>query len=209
MWRAGWRLVAGYVPYVLRGRRRTLAIVVGFGVALVAAGGIVGFDVLRPGENGPAVFGSAALAAFGGALMGVAGTISMLSLLDIGSQIPAPRADTGRVRALRRDPKAAARADDVTLRAVSAMLWNVRAAVPATVITNGLVVGLGVLVIAGSLPQEGQLGVVGWVWIASLALIAAVQIVSVRVLGLADWRLSVIEPVARERFGRPIEVSDE
>lgn len=209
LWRTGWRLVAGYVPYVLRGRRRTMAIVIGSGVALLAAGGILGFDTLRPGETGPVVFGAAALAAFGGALMGVAGTIGMLGLLDIGSQVPSPRADPERARALRRDPETAALADDATLRAVTASLWNVRAASPATVVTSGLIIGLGILIVASTITQEGRVGTVGWVWIASLVLITAVQIVSVRVLGLADWRLSIIEPVARERFGRPVEVADE
>lgn len=211
LWRAGWRLVAGYVPYVLRGRRRRLAIVVGFAVALFVAAASVGFDVLLSGGLNAVSVGWAAVAAGGAALAAVSLTISSASMLESELQ-PLPRTtspvDRARSRALRRNPFTAPQSDDATLMRVTDSLRAHRATLSAGVAGNGVFIGLWIVLVTTNVSASGEISVVGWVLAATVLVFAGVQVFSIRMLGRTDWRLSIIEPVARQRFGHPSPVTN-
>lgn len=211
LWRAGWRLAAGYVAYVLRGRRRRLAIMVGFTVALVVAAASLGFDVLVSGGLDAVIVGWAVVAAGGGALAAVSLTISSASVLESEVQ-PLARmgstVDRARDRALRRNPSAAWQADDATLMRVTDSLRVNRAALSASVVGSGVFIGLWIVLVASNVSTDGEVSVVGHVLAATVLVMFSAQVFSVRILGLTDWRLSMIEPVARQRFGHPSRVTN-
>jgi spore maturation protein SpmB len=66
---------------------------------------------------------------------------------------------------------------------------------------------------ASERPSEAALCRAGWRLVAGyvpyvLVVMVGIQVFGVRTLGLTDWRLSVIEPVARQRFGHPSRVTN-
>ncbi len=211
LWRAGWRLAARYVPYALRGLRRRLAIVIGFAIALFVGAASVGFDMLLLGGLNVVSVGWAAVAAGGGALAAVSLTIGSASMLESETQ-PLPRTtspvDRARNRALRRNPLTASQADDATLMRVTDALRAHRATLSAGVAGNGVFIGLWIVLVTTNVSPIGEISAVGWVLTATVLVFVGVQVFSVRMLGLTDWRLSVIEPVARQRFGHPSRVTN-
>ena len=210
LWRAGWRLAAGYVPYVLRGRRRTMAIVIGLALAIFVGSASLGFDVLLAGGLNTLIVGWAAVAAGGGALLGVSLTICSATMLEYELQ-PRPRTSSrvyrARNRALRRNPSTAPQADDATLARVTDFLRTHRSTLSASIVGNGLLIGLWIVLVATNVSASGEISVVGRVWAATIVVMVGLQLVSVRTLGLTDWRLGLIEPVAHQRFGLPSRVT--